>query len=460
MKLLQNITLTLLIFLAFDLCVSFSPNLRSDKISSFKSKHLCRLSYSPVQIQVRPVLHKLHSYPNDSNSNSGNYPSTKRNPKQRKGKGYEQVGEQLDYSTCPLTHDEIIQLLKDRTKARRAQNFQRADEILLHLKRNNVSVNDSTKQWRADGRSFVNFNKNERGTQGKNDDAMCVYTKERNSRSVTERDEEYIMGKLKERHVAKLNRDFDTADDIRDELRFLKNVEIDDSKRTFRVVDPFKLEYTFGGKRVNNINPDLLKEIELKIKDRSNAKKKKNFELADSLLKELTEIHKVRVDDAKKEWHFMRKKGGEIERMEKSKRKNEMKRLKKQNKKDHDKNDESDWSVIEHTTHELIPGISLVDDDAEVETNPHDLIPGISLSDDFAEALEDKTTNAIPIPDGIVFDEEEDATQKDTSQGAINVGKSVLESLTVPILKQKLRDAGLPVSGRKMELVERLLNAN
>ena len=134
--------------------------------------------------------------------------------------------------------------------------------------------------------------------------------------------------------------------------------------------------------------------------------------------------------------------------------------MKKQNKKDHDKNDESDWSVIEHTTHELIPGISLVDDDAEVETNPHDLIPGISLSDDFAEALEDKTTNAIPIPDGIVFDEDEDATQKDTSQGAINVGKSVLESLTVPILKQKLRDAGLPVSGRKMELVERLLNAN
>ena len=29
-------------------------------------------------------------------------------------------------------------------------------------------------------------------------------------------------------------------------------------------------------------------------------------------------------------------------------------------------------------------------------------------------------------------------------------------ALTVPMLKQRLRDAGLPVSGRKAELVERL----
>ena len=31
-----------------------------------------------------------------------------------------------------------------------------------------------------------------------------------------------------------------------------------------------------------------------------------------------------------------------------------------------------------------------------------------------------------------------------------------LASLTVPMLKQRLRDAGLPVSGRKAELVDRL----
>lgn len=448
MKLLQNSCVTLSILLVIHLCVSFSPSSRNNRISALNPKHLCRLSHLSDRLQVRPKLHKLHS-----NQNGANSQSSKGNSKQPNGRGYEQVGEPIDYSVCPLTEEEIIKLLRDRTKARRSQNFQRSDEILLELKRKNVSVNDATKQWRADGRSFVNFHKDERSMQGIRDDEACVYTMERNSRSVTERDEEYIMGKLKERHAAKLNRDFDTADDIRDELRYLKNVEIDDSKRTFRIVDPFKLEYTFGGKRVNNIDPDLLKGIELKIKDRASAKKKKNFELADSLLEELTEIHKVRVDDAKKEWHFMRKKGGEIERMEKRKRENEMRRMKKQNQKESERNYESDWSEIEPTSHDLIPGISFAEDNEEVEPSAHDLIPGISLA-------EDKIDESIPIPEGIVFDEDEDSAQNKISQDTKTVKKSDLESLTVPILKEKLRDAGLPVSGRKMELVERLMNTN
>ena len=33
-----------------------------------------------------------------------------------------------------------------------------------------------------------------------------------------------------------------------------------------------------------------------------------------------------------------------------------------------------------------------------------------------------------------------------------------LSELTVPLLKQRLRDAGLPVAGRKAELIERLVN--
>ena len=37
--------------------------------------------------------------------------------------------------------------------------------------------------------------------------------------------------------------------------------------------------------------------------------------------------------------------------------------------------------------------------------------------------------------------------------------ESALSTLTVPELKEKLREAGLPVSGRKSELIERLLNS-
>ena len=36
--------------------------------------------------------------------------------------------------------------------------------------------------------------------------------------------------------------------------------------------------------------------------------------------------------------------------------------------------------------------------------------------------------------------------------------ETVLSSMTVPELKEKLRESSLPVSGRKSELIERLIN--
>jgi len=39
-----------------------------------------------------------------------------------------------------------------------------------------------------------------------------------------------------------------------------------------------------------------------------------------------------------------------------------------------------------------------------------------------------------------------------------NLDEAQLTSMTVPQLKEKLREAGKPVSGRKSELIERLLS--
>jgi len=56
-----------------------------------------------------------------------------------------------------------------------------------------------------------------------------------------------------------------------------------------------------------------------------------------------------------------------------------------------------------------------------------------------------------------------ESSSKNTAIAKEKVGveectRDVLEALTVPKLKEKLREAKLPVSGRKIELIERLLN--
>ena len=79
----------------------------------------------------------------------------------------------------------------------------------------------------------------------------------------------------------------------------------------------------------------------------------------------------------------------------------------------------SDWSVLKVDT-DMPEGVSIVEDD--------------------------------PMPEGIAIESNND--QKGASE---RQNRSDMEALTIPQLKDKLREAGLPVSGRKAELVDRLL---
>ncbi len=368
---------------------------------------------------------------------------------QTKGKVYQQIGAPINPNICSFTKSEILQHIKERTKARRSQNFQKADQILSILKRENVFVNDATKQWRADGRSFIDFSSGGNGStaaysedssKGK-DDNFIEYTKARNSRSISSRDEEYVLHKLRQRHEAKLNRDYDTADDILDELRFLKNVEVDDTKYLYRVVDPFKVEYTFGGKRINNVHPDILQDIESKIKERDSAKKRKDYELADLILKQLTEKYAVRVDDKKKEWHFMRKKENDKGAKKLVEKQQKDKPSRQSDRKDDDS--VSDWSAVDNESNGIMP-------------------EGISLGDESEEQVNNDEIFSMPIPEGIVISDYDEPIQGTNTSLSLQQSRddlvAELESMTIPILKGKLREAGLPVSGRKMELIERLMN--
>ena len=102
-----------------------------------------------------------NSHPSQNSNSSGALHKNNRpkqpSQKQQQGKGYQQIGGPIASDICTLSKDEILQLIRQRTKERRKQNFRNADSILLELKQHLVFVNDATKEWRADGQSFVYY---------------------------------------------------------------------------------------------------------------------------------------------------------------------------------------------------------------------------------------------------------------------------------------------------------------
>lgn len=364
-------------------------------------------------------------------------------------KGFQQYGE-IDSNYCNLSKDQILDLIRSRNKARRSRNFRKADELLETLNQNNVHLTDTKKLWRADGEIFDINGYSEQ-----------EYSKASNSLPITEREEDYVNQKLRDRSKAKLKRDFDTADDIIDELRFLKNVVVDDSALSWRVTEGFKTEYTYGGRRLNNLSEEDIKKIEVLIKQRSDAKGSKNYDLADELLENLEMVHGVRVDDATKSWYFLPKIHDENELMDRPRVSDPRWGESPKESAPENKN-ESDWSEVDDNVPD---GISISDnsdrmpDGISITSDDKPVVPeGISISNEspvptMPEGVVIESASDHQVPDGISISS--DPVPKQPS-----LSKAALSDFTVPILKDKLRDAGLPVSGRKSELIDRLLNAS
>jgi hypothetical protein len=132
----------------------------------------------------------------------------------------------------------------------------------------------------------------------------------------------------------------------------------------------------------------------------------------------------VRVDDNKKAWYFIQKSKEEraVLNKEKENAKEKVDRKGKK-KKSKAKVEVSDWSVLETDT--AMP-------------------EGISLED-----------NTESMPEGLSIV----GGSRDSGGGHVEMSQSEsdLEALTIPQLKDKLREKGLAVSGRKAELIDRLL---
>jgi hypothetical protein len=61
-----------------------------------------------------------------------------------------------------------------------------------------------------------------------------------------------------------------------------------------------------------------------------------------------------------------------------------------------------------------------------------------------------ESPSGVEIPEGVEL----------SNGGDSSASQAQLESMTVKLLREKLRDAGMPVSGRKSDLIRRLLDIN
>jgi len=301
-----------------------------------------------------------------------------------------------------------------------------------------------------------------------------------------------IQTRIEDRSRAKLDRDFDKADDIRDELRFKHNIVIDDNSKLYNKIDPNANDegYSFGGKRMENVPEDQLLAIQKFISQRVQAKKKRDYDTADSILKKLELDYGVSVNDKKKRWHFAGTKrrattdrnnqdpedpSSSLERNKTPPPKMTREAAQNLSVKDIRSILRENGLTIAGTKDKLIKRLvtkgivkkkkvkSQEVKDKEGNNAPFflDENSGTDSSDSNVEPAITEDSNdkmffvADSVPDGVSIVEE-------TNNDVINAGEISNDSLpdfndlTVKELKDKLRAAGLAVRGNKAELIERL----
>ena len=229
---------------------------------------------------------------------------------------------------------------------------------------------------------------------GKSRNPRGIYTR-RGGGDLSAEEIKYIEDMLVKRYQAKKNRDFNTADSIRDQLRADYNVGIDDSTSVWRVESG---DY----KQVGDIklSQSDLDHIDSELRRRFECKLSRDYEGADAIRESLAENFGVSIDDRNKEWK------------------------------------------VEHATFGVSENAAEVSNDLDAQLDR-------ALDDVF----NDNETNSM-----IAEKEKEKEKEEKEDIHSSNLDEEQLSSLTVPLLKEKLKSMSLPVSGTKAVLIQRVLD--
>ncbi len=372
--------------------------------------------------------------------------------------------------TCTFTEEQINVLIAKRLECKKRRNFADADRILDALNKNGIYIQDKARKYRVDGENHFGRRKHyvqRGGNYGQKDLAV-------------------IEELVEERARYKRQRDYFRSDDITDLLREKYRVRVDDRRRewSFMEQSAFEAKNNKGQETTEFYVPtplaprdhathtmdDETKDyIRGQLKERSVARKSKDYKIADCILEALMEEYSVVVDDRTKEWKVILPGDsfygdGENDSFAKEAKLSQRsafvqtRRGKKCNDWNADAEEDSDgWysnrddsSMVDDELSRIIDN----DDDEEEEGKEEDLgrprsPPAAGTSDDEITIVSEKQDQ---LEDYSVAEEER------TIEGSGEATEEDLSSLTVVALKEKLRLADLPVSGRKQELIDRILS--
>ena len=393
-------------------------------------------------------------------------------------------------NSSALADDKIHELLAERLQAKMSRNFNVADSIQIDLINSGVYVHDGLKEWRADGIPFGDFDGG-RGpgrTRGSRSDFNRPYEKSIYSDEVIGCDDSTINKLVMERSKYKVNKDYEKADAIREGLRSKFNVIIDDKLKEWSVGGSFGEEHDKQREMAEKFaNRGIIKspasmaaqnegdeeEIQALVDERTDFKADRNYVEADAIREDLFERFNVVINDKLKEWSI----GGSFSVDSNKSRDYEQ----SPSSATLDEEDDAivrdalrkrsilkarrDFDSADAIRNELREQYNVVIDDRArewrvLDFNRNKEIEDNNDDDEFEESferemaqLEANLNNEISPLGGI------DAEDIELFDEGTTPSEEELSSLTVVELKEKLRANGLAVSGKKSELVERLLAA-
>eukprot|EP00526_Cylindrotheca_closterium_P007694 CAMPEP_0113638218 /NCGR_PEP_ID=MMETSP0017_2-20120614/20011_1 /TAXON_ID=2856 /ORGANISM="Cylindrotheca closterium" /LENGTH=668 /DNA_ID=CAMNT_0000549295 /DNA_START=47 /DNA_END=2053 /DNA_ORIENTATION=- /assembly_acc=CAM_ASM_000147 len=407
------------------------------------------------------------------------------------------------FSEATEDTDQIQVMIDDRSKAKVKRQYQEADDIRdTLLNEYDVTINDRLAEWSVGG----DFGEMERSNKNRG------FEKAPGS-PVTENDDE-IQQMLDDRDAARKDRDFDTADSLRDELKDM-GVYIDDRKRQWsmgRGSAGGNESDSYTRRGAGSLTDDQVEEITRLLTKRFACKKDRKFKSADQIRDQLRDTYNVQIDDRNKEWHivtdgYTRSPASSpvseeteeiihdlVEKRAVAKlqkdydtaddirdmlmkeyrvfvddRVKEWQRLDGgDSEEESESEDDDEWTAAAgvDVEEEVSDDISVIESE-QMQEEELDIPESIDSSiDDFLDERvqeEEEEEEEPVVPESSIEIETEETQEEEQEEEGLNETTTSdsleeLEKLTIPLLKEKLRAMELPVGGKKAELVQRILD--
>lgn len=409
--------------------------------------------------------------------------------------------------SCSFTEDQIHLLIAKRLECKKRRKFDDADKILDALNKYGIYLQDKQRKYRVDGQNHFGRRKryvqrggsyglvSEHQDEGGNNDLIAV-----------------VEELVEERARYKRMREYHKSDEITIVLKEKYGVKVNDRRREWMVEQKGAAAVHDDGKEnnggdgdhehQNSITPesyyiptllapkdhpthtmsDETKQIiQNRLKDRSMARETKDYKAADRIRDELMDEYSILIDDRTKEWKVALDSSTTDEDSFFDDRIDDDPFAREAQLSQRSAFVQKSWEIpfdnhtdINHTTNNAD-----MDSQNERNVNANANREESSLDAELSRIIVAKKTDgdevaallSPPLPSpgdeaaattATTMDEMptrigESGTEGTPIEATTRESVDELNALTVVALKEKLRNAGLPVSGKKSELIDRLL---